>query len=260
MKYRKRNIFIRTLYLFIAVAVYFYICFRKKSISSSIVLCYHGIPQTSKSFFEWQIKHVNSHAMQISTNAKHVNMCPKIKPVPVLEKYRTPAIVFAVVNNLGETPSWKMPAGHPESDERIMTAEQLVSLSKNSLIKIGSHTLTHPDLTAISHYQVKTELLESKKQLETIIGYAVEDIALPYGAYNQAVLNIAQEEGYKYVHTLDPKLCDLESGETVIGRFSMSPDVWKIEFILTCSGAYAWLRPWRRFIHHIRDRIYLSRK
>lgn len=258
------------------MAGYFYIYFRKKGVSSFIVLCYHGIPQTAKSIFERQIKHAASYAMQISTDAKQVNICPQKKSVcftfddafanlldnalPVLEKYRIPAIIFAVAGNLGEKPCWKMPVGHPESNERTMTADQLVSLNKNSLIKIGSHTLTHPDLTAISRDQVKAELVESKRRLETLMGYAVEDIALPYGAYNQAVLTMAQDAGYKRVYTLDSKPVDLESGKAVIGRFSMSPDVWKIEFILTCGEAYAWLRLWRRFVRQVRELIYRFRK
>ncbi len=275
MKYRKHSTLIRVLYLLIAMAGYFYIYFRKKDISSSVILCYHGIPQTAKSIFEWQIKHAASYAIQISTDTKQVNICPQKKYVcftfddafanlldnalPVLEKYCIPATVFAVPGNLGETPCWKMSANHPESYEKTMTADQLASLSKHPLIKIGSHTVTHPNLVEISPEQAIAELADSKQQLEALLGCSVEELALPHGAYNEAVLAMAQEAGYKRIYTLDPKPVDIEYSGAVLGRFSMSPDVWKIEFMLTCTGAYAWLRPWRRFIRQVRGLIYRFR-
>lgn len=276
MKYRKHSTLLRVLYLLVAMVGYLYIYFRKKDISSSVILCYHGIPQTDKSVFEWQIKHAASCAAQVSSDAKEVDVCSQKKNVcftfddafanlldnalPVLEKYCVSATVFAVLGNLGETPRWKISANHPESYEKTMTADQLVSLSKHPLIKIGSHTLTHPDLVEISPQQARTELADSKRQLEALLGCLVEELALPHGAYNEAVLAMAMEVGYKRVYSLDPKLVDLESSGAVIGRFSMSPDVWKIEFMLTCAGAYAWLSPWRRFIRQVRSLPYRFRK
>jgi len=276
MKYRRHSTFIRVLYLLMAMVGYLYIYFRKKNVSSSVILCYHGIPQTAKNAFEWQVKHAASYAIQINTNTKEVNICPQKKYVcftfddafanlldnalPVLEKHCIPATIFAVPGNLGETPRWKMSANHPESHEKTMTADQLVSLSKHPLIKIGSHTITHPNLVEISPQQARVELADSKRQLEALLGCLVDELALPHGAYNEAVLDMAMEVGYKRVYSLDPKPADLESSEALVGRFSMSPDVWKIEFMLTCAGAYAWLRPWRRFIRQVRSLLYRLRK
>jgi len=61
-------------------------------------------------------------------------------------------------------------------------------------------------------------------------------------------LRIAEEIGYKRVYTLEPKLVRTNQEIGTIGRFSMSPDVWPIEFYLTCYGAYSWLFPFRRFL------------
>jgi peptidoglycan/xylan/chitin deacetylase (PgdA/CDA1 family) len=172
--------------------------------------------------------------------------------VPALERYQIPAVVFAVAGNLGRKPEWAISPEHPEASESIMTSDQLVTLSKNSLVRIGSHTLTHPDLTAISSDQVRAELLDSKRQLETLLGCPVEDLALPHGRYNDNVLAIALEAGYKRIYTLDPKPACFSSGNPVIGRFSMSFDVWPVEFYLTCAGAYSWLLPWRNFLRDVR--------
>jgi peptidoglycan/xylan/chitin deacetylase (PgdA/CDA1 family) len=136
-----------------------------------------------------------------------------------------------------------------------MTTEQLVAVSKNPLFRIGSHTLTHPDLAKIRPDQLKTELTDSKLRLEYFLGSPIEDLALPFGSYNTEVLRMAREAGYKRIYTVEPKPINPMSEEPVIGRFSMSPDVWKIEFLLTCCGAYTWLYPWRRLIRLIRQQI-----
>lgn len=277
MIYAKHGNIVRFIYLALAVGWFVVTLGGRLAGKTKVVLCYHSILTKQKERFEWQMARIFARATVYENkkggSSHHNRRFPKVwitfddaftnlldNALPVLEKYCVPAIVFAVAGNLGETPRWKMPVGHPESSEKTMTADQLISISKNPLIKIGSHTLTHPNLVEISPEQAITELADSKQQLEALLGCSVEELALPHGAYNQAVLTMAQEAGYKRVYTLDSKPVDIESGDVTIGRFSMSPDVWKIEFILTCHGAYAWLRPWRRFIHQVRGLIHRFRK
>jgi len=172
--------------------------------------------------------------------------------LPALEHYQVPAAIFPVADNFGLLPRWEMPAGHPASTEMIMTTEQLVAVSKNPLIRIGSHTLTHPDLAKLQPDQLKVELIDSKRQLEQLLSGTVEGLALPFSSYNQEVVCMAQEAGYKRIYTLDPTLANPMSEDPVVGRFSMSPDTWKIEFVLTCAGAYSWFHYVRGLRHWIR--------
>jgi len=71
-------------------------------------------------------------------------------------------------------------------------------------IEIGSHSKTHPILTSLNKHKLKEELLDSKKYLEDIIGDEVEGFSIPGGFYNQRVLEMAFEAGYKYVCTSEP--------------------------------------------------------
>jgi len=226
--------------------------FRKKGV---VVLCYHGISAGQKERFAWQMSRIwsrgNGCCVEVTFDDAFANL--QDNAIPVIKQYQLPATVFAVAENLGGIPRWQMPASHPEREEKIMTAEQLTALCNNGLIKIGSHTMTHPDLTSVPAEQIKCELRDSRTKLETMLGRPVEDLALPHGAYNQAVLNAAKEAGYKNIFTLDPKVVDPEAGDDIVGRFSMSPEAWKIEFVLTCAGMYAWLGPWRKVVRRIRD-------
>lgn len=225
----------------------------------AVVLCYHSIFRCQKECFRQQMAQIQTEKysrVYITFDDAFANLLDNA--LPILEQYQIPATIFAVADNLGEIPNWHMPQGHCESNERIMTPEQLAVISENSLIRIESHTLTHPDLAKIQSEQIRIELIESKQQLEALLGVHIESLALPHGSYNEEVLTLAQEAEYKMIYTLDPKVYDSEPGNSVIGRFSMSPDAWKIEFMLTCAGAYSWLHPWRRFIRLIRQCIHRS--
>ena len=276
MIYNKHGNLVRFIYLAFACVWFVLTCGGRLTGKTRVVLCYHGILPNQKERFQWQMARIAVPAT-FAENKKydlryHDKRYPKVcitfddafenlweNALPILEQFRIPAVIFAVAGNLGEKPCWKMPTHHPESGENTMKAYQLASLNKRPLFKIGSHTVTHPNLVEISPEQALTELTDSKQQLERLLGCSVEEFALPHGAYNEAVLAMAQEAGYKRIYTLDPKTIDLESDVAIIGRFSMSPDIWKIEFILTCAGAYAWLRPWRGLIRQVRGLIWRFR-
>jgi peptidoglycan/xylan/chitin deacetylase (PgdA/CDA1 family) len=218
---------------------------------AGVILCYHGIRPGQKQQFERQVVLLSRQFPFVRTTFDDAFENLLDNALPLLNKLHIPAIIFAVPGNLGKSPQWNIATDHPEYSQKTMTAQQLKSI-QNEWITIGSHTQTHPDLSKLPPDQVRWELLESKNNLEKLLGKPVEDLALPHGAYNADVLRIAQEAGYKRVYTLEPKLIRENQKSGAIGRFSMSPDVWPIEFYLTCCGAYAWLYPFRKLLKRLR--------
>ena len=71
------------------------------------------------------------------------------------------------------------------SNSDYMSLDQVKSL-KNAGHEIGSHTMTHPDLTRLSDGQIMQELGDSKATLATIQP-GISDFAIPYGAINSKV-------------------------------------------------------------------------
>jgi peptidoglycan/xylan/chitin deacetylase (PgdA/CDA1 family) len=232
-----------------------------------IVLCYHGIPDRDRSRFAWQMSQVADRAIDAAdvehaeaAGDRRLHVCVTFddafanllrNALPIMQQLEIPATIFAVTGNLDDTPRWPMPPDHPEACEPIMSASQ-IARTQSSLCRIGSHTLTHPDLTSLSPPHLRKQLVQSRRQLRQLLQLDVEDLALPFGACNSRVLSAARDAGYRRVFTLEPCFQTLSPG--VIGRFSMTPDAWRCEFRLTCAGAYAWLRPWRRFLRRLRHR------
>ena len=91
---------------------------------------------------------------------------------PILEKYSYPATAFIITSAVGE-PGY-------------MTIEQILDLVNNGW-EIGSHTVSHADLTQLSDGQLSYELLESKQYLESF-GLKVENFSSPYGNYDERVI------------------------------------------------------------------------
>lgn len=270
MVYARHGLGVRFVYLLIACVVYAFSGLGRWFAGRRLVLCYHGVRDGQVGRFREQMMCLSRSAV-CDRNDKGGCVPRRRLPdvcvtfddafenliqnaLPVLDELCIPAVVFAVPGNLGKTPQWKISPDHPEYNERVMTGEQLRQISGGNIV-IGSHTQTHPALSELPAERIQWELGESKKNLEEMIGGPVIDLALPHGAYNDIVLDIARSIGYRRIYTLEPCVADTRIQEGVIGRFSMSPDVWPIEFRLTCAGAYAWLGPWRRCAKALRGRI-----
>ena len=59
--------------------------------------------------------------------------------------------------------------------------------------EIGSHTLTHPNLTLLSNADLDRELRESKEILENLINKPVQTLAYPFGADDARVRTVASQ-------------------------------------------------------------------
>jgi len=97
--------------------------------------------------------------------------------LPLLAKYALPSTLYLVSNYLNQ-PGY-------------MTSDQALEF-KNAGSEIGSHSVTHPDLSALSLDQMTAEASNSKLALEQTFG-PVYDFASPYGAYNMNVLNVIKQ-------------------------------------------------------------------
>ncbi|KAJ3127945.1 hypothetical protein HK098_005458 [Nowakowskiella sp. JEL0407] len=74
-----------------------------------------------------------------------------------------------------------------------------VRAAYNSGHQIASHTATHPDLTTLSSSQVLQQMQDAENAINSIIGKRPAMMRPPYGSYNDAVLKVIENAGYKAV-------------------------------------------------------------
>lgn len=85
--------------------------------------------------------------------------------------------------------------------------------------EIGSHTVTHANLTRLGNGQsvqehqahVVTEVTQSKSHIEEVIGEPVVALAYPYGNYDEFVMSAAREAGYRLAFSIDRGAADADS-------------------------------------------------
>lgn len=223
--------------------------------SSCVVLYYHALPSTQLSQFANQMDLLLRWARPVpaSFSGPFEPDCRYAavtfddgflsvleNAVPELRKRGIPCTVFIISDFLGRVPSWAEEYSDGGEPERFVTLDELVKMPSD-LVVIGSHTVTHPKLTAISAKEAARELVESRRQLEKWLGMEVKLFGFPFGDFNQSLIGLCHEAGYSRVFTTLPTKAFVCPDEYVTGRVPVEPSDWDIEFLLKLFGAYRWL-------------------
>ncbi len=161
--------------------------------------------------------------------------------VPELVKRKVPAVIFVTTDVLGQFGSW-WPESAPERNRPIATAKQLQELPVE-WISVGAHTKTHPRLSTLNEAEAKSEILEPRASLAALLGRTIDTFSFPYGDFNEKLICACRKAGYLRVFTTLPHQVFQNSEEFVIGRVSVEPTDWKLEFYLKLLGGYSWM-PW----------------
>jgi poly-beta-1,6-N-acetyl-D-glucosamine N-deacetylase len=113
--------------------------------------------------------------------------------LPLLQQYGYPA-VFAIY-----------PAKVGRSFGRSsLTWEQLRKMAAHPLVTIASHSITHPsDLRELSDAELRQEIVESKRILETELGRSIDHFVYPEGKYDDRVAHWVQRSGYHSALTMN---------------------------------------------------------
>ena len=133
-----------------------------------------------------------------------------------------------------------------------MTAEQLKALPTD-LIQFGSHTRTHPVLTKLDEGKARDELINSRRELEAMLGRVIKAFSFPYGAYNERLIQLCREAGYDRVFTTDPVFAFRQMDDFVVGRVAAEPTDGGLEFRLKVAGAYRWVKAASTLKHKLRE-------
>ena len=210
------------------------------------VLCYHRIdekpkvytvlePAEFKAQMEYLKKH-NFHVVPLDTIVDAVQYGTKLPPhtvaltfddgykdnytivYPILKQYKYPATLFIYpyyVSNGGAAIKWDM----------------LKEMAADPLIKIQSHTFTHPNLNKTTRQgsaAIKHEIVDSKNRLEQKLGIKIDTLAYPYGVFNPKIISATKAAGYRSAFTI---------GTIPINYAGAEPtDMWTIPRIMVNRG------------------------
>jgi peptidoglycan/xylan/chitin deacetylase (PgdA/CDA1 family) len=113
------------------------------------------------------------------------------KASPILRRLRMPATAYVITDRISG------------SDSSFLTWGNLRALEQRG-ITIGSHTVTHTELTVLSDAHALDELRQSRATLEKHLGHPVQWFAYPAGAEDARIVRLVREAGYVLAVTTHP--------------------------------------------------------
>lgn len=109
----------------------------------------------------------------------------------ILKKYGAKATIFLIPNQ--KENHWEK--ANTTHLSAMLSSEQIAKMS--DIVEFGSHTINHANLLQILLEQARVEIENSKKEVEKITGKICESFAYPYGKYDEKILQITEECGFK---------------------------------------------------------------
>ena len=100
---------------------------------------------------------------------------------PVLQEHGMTATVFIATGNARQAATGERP---PQLEGREMLGWSQIREMAHAGISFGAHSMTHPDLRALSTEDVSREILGSKDALEDRLGQPVSSFAYPFGLFD----------------------------------------------------------------------------
>ncbi len=97
---------------------------------------------------------------------------------------------------------------------------------------VGLHGRHHVNWRNLDDVEFVSETVAARTELAAILGKPIDEVAIPFGAYNRAVISRLQKQGFRRIHTSDPGLA--ESSARIWQRNTLRSDMdeARIEAIL----------------------------
>jgi peptidoglycan/xylan/chitin deacetylase (PgdA/CDA1 family) len=164
--------------------------------------------------------------------------------LPLLSAYGMRATFYVVAAYVGTTSSWNPVdyIGH----RPLLGRPEIEALARHNM-EIGSHGLSHVDLTELTEAQLDEELVRSRRILQELAGSAVRGLAAPFGRSSPLVESRAARTGYTHLVRGGRFIANRQDTPPhELCRITVARDDSMREFAKKVSGAYRWLSLWQR--------------
>ena len=112
--------------------------------------------------------------------------------------------------------------------EDILTTEQVAHLSRDPLVTIGGHTVSHPVLRQLTVEDSRQEIGACRERLEAVTGRPVRHFAYPFGnrvAFGPREEQIVRESGYASATTTRARRLTRADRVTALPRIMLTADL-----------------------------------
>ncbi|MFF5100922.1 polysaccharide deacetylase family protein [Streptomyces sp. NPDC000134] len=153
--------------------------------------------------------------------------------LPLLRKWDCGATLFVLPGRLGGDNAWdRLGPRKP-----LLTADG-IRLAAAEGVEIGSHGLTHVDLTGADDAVLRAETAGSRARLTELTGTAVAGFCYPYGTVDRRAAEAVRQAGYGYGCAIDPGAL---TGPYALPRVHVGEDDTAVRLLLK-RGLHRWRR------------------
>jgi peptidoglycan/xylan/chitin deacetylase (PgdA/CDA1 family) len=138
-----------------------------------------------------------------------------INVLPILLSKDLPATVFLVTELLGKTASWSRYSQHVPLMNQAAVREV-----KAQGVSLGSHSLTHADLTSIADQELRRQLVGSQIALAQF-GETFFSFSYPWAKYTNREVAALKAAGYQCAVAADEKSYFFKTDMFRLGRLTM---------------------------------------
>jgi len=170
-----------------------------------------------------------------------------LQALPLLEKYEMKATLYLVVDRHDRDWSVSKKAHHDSGElrsERKLTDDEVRLMLASGLVELGSHTVTHPNFLRLCREERETELRDSKWELESRFGVAVNSFAYPFGLFSEEDPELVRAAGYTSAVTTEAGIeTGLAKRPFTVRRVKISGKDNLLAFVLRMRGGH---RGWNK--------------
>ena len=164
--------------------------------------------------------------------------------LPVLKRFGFSSTCYVVADLLGKSNTWDAERGVFQVP--LMTVAQLKAWIDGGQ-EVGSHTLTHANLRELSEAAQANEIVQSKRQLESLVQqpHGIRHFCYPYGGFNQASVDCVRAAGYVTATTTERgRVADMGTPDLLLlPRVLVSRTTTWMQLLLKCLTRYQDRRP-----------------
>ena len=159
-----------------------------------------------------------------------------INALPILKKYNFISTCFVVSDFIGESNKWDEKKNGYIYKE-LLSKNDLIEWSKNGM-SIGSHGKSHKSLTKLDEEQIKSEIYNSKNEIQDFVGTNVDTFSYPFGQINKYSANTVKEIYNFGVTTVRSRFNTAKHKANYIPRIHMSNDLSNFKIFLKLKTIY----------------------
>jgi peptidoglycan/xylan/chitin deacetylase (PgdA/CDA1 family) len=119
--------------------------------------------------------------------------------LPLLRRHGCGATLFVLPGRLGGANAWD-----PDGPRKPLLSAEGIRHAAAEGVEIGSHGLTHVDLTRADDSVLRAEVRDSRAALRQVTGADVHGFCYPYGRVDRRAVDAVRAAGYSYACATGP--------------------------------------------------------